>query len=334
MWALPLRPFGVAVLALCVALGMTTPAQAEDRATAEALFQAGREAMDARDYKTACDRFEESHRLEPTAGALLNLANCRDKLGELATAWQRFQEAIEKLPAGDSRLAVAKERSKALEPRIPKLVLLMSGAPDGLTVLRDGVELGKGSLNLPLPVNPGVHQVIVRVPGRKDWQSSVELKESERRELALALGEPLPTTAPDASESRPSPVAEAPAAQPEKPADRSTGSGQRTLGFAIGGLGLAGLATSLITGAMVISRKSTVERECNGNLCTQAGLDAADSGKTLSTVSTIAFAVGAAGVGVGTYLILSASDEQRAYAPHLGIRTALDGAALELGGSF
>ena len=335
MWEAPSRQLAFAVLALCAGLGLSTPAHAEDRAAAEALFQAGREAMDARDYKTACDRFEESHRLEPTGGALLNLANCRDKLGELATAWQRFQEAIEKLPPGDSRLAIAKERSKALEPRIPKLVLLPpSVAPDGLIVLRDGVELGKGSLNLALPVNPGAHQVIVRAPGRKDWHGSVELKESERKELALALGEPIPSAAAVPSESGPAPAAESSRDEPEKPADRGTGSGQRTFGFAIGGIGVAGLATSLITGALVISHKSTVEEECSGGRCTQAGLDAADSGKTLSTISTIAFGVGAVGIGVGAYLILSAKDDERAYAPHLGIRTAASGAALELGGTF
>src|SRR5262245_61414545 len=98
------RLFALGTLIFCARLAVAGPAFAEDRAAAEALFQAGREAMDARDYKTACERFEESHRLEPTAGALLNLANCREKLGELATAWQRFQEAIQKLPAGDNRV--------------------------------------------------------------------------------------------------------------------------------------------------------------------------------------------------------------------------------------
>src|SRR5688572_29187335 len=86
-------------------------AQERDRAAAEALFRAGREAAGRGDYATACQRFEESNRLEPTAGTVMNLANCREQLGQIASAWQRYREAIEKLPAEDERVGIARERS-------------------------------------------------------------------------------------------------------------------------------------------------------------------------------------------------------------------------------
>jgi hypothetical protein len=77
------------VLSLAVGLAVSSPAWAQsgDRAGAEALFEAGREALDKGDYEVACQRFEESNRLESAAGTILNLANCREQLGQLASAW-------------------------------------------------------------------------------------------------------------------------------------------------------------------------------------------------------------------------------------------------------
>ena len=56
----------------------------------------------------------------------------------------------------------------------------------------------------------------------------------------------------------------------------------------------------------MLSKKSTVEEHCENDICSdQAGVDAADAGRTLSTVSTITFAVGAAGIGAGLVLLLT-----------------------------
>jgi hypothetical protein len=65
------------------------PAQSADRAndsaTAEALFAAGREAIRRGDYQAACPMFAESNRLDPAVGTVLNLAICEEHLGQLAS---------------------------------------------------------------------------------------------------------------------------------------------------------------------------------------------------------------------------------------------------------
>jgi hypothetical protein len=72
------------------------------------------------------------------------------------------------------------------------------------------------------------------------------------------------------------------------------------------GLGVAGLAAGAVTGLMTMDRKNTVDADCPGGICrSSAGLDAASEGKTLSLVSTVAFAAGAVGVGLGVVLIVS-----------------------------
>jgi hypothetical protein len=90
---------------------------------------------------------------------------------------------------------------------------------------------------------------------------------------------------------------------------------------------------SLVAGARAIAEKETVEENCESRLCSQTGLDAADSGRTWVTVSNVAFAVGAAGVGVGVFLVLSSGSE-RASESALGAHALPGGGALRLRGSF
>lgn len=286
LWSRPMKWFGALALA-ALALLPTHPARA-DSATAEALFQSGREALESGDFGLACERFEESYRLDPTAGTALNLGNCREKLGQVASAWQRFREAADKLPSGDSRIAVATARAAMLADKIPKLTLRAPKGSQDWQIFRDGVAFGAAGLNLPLPLDPGSHVVEVRAPNRQPWRKQVDLEQSEQLELELRAGAPLPV------DSERSPLA-----------SPSRGS-RRVWGYVLGGVGTAGIATSLVTGAFVLGKRSTVNAECVDKRCSNEGLDAADSGRRLSTVSTVAFAAGAALVGAGIYLVLSA----------------------------
>jgi hypothetical protein len=317
----------MAVGLLMSSLALPVSAQPRDSAGADALFEAGREALERGDIAVACQRFEESNRLESVAGTILNLANCREKLGQLASAWQRYREAVQKLPPGDERLALARERAAALEPRVPRLtVVLASGAPADAKVYRGNVELGGASLGLPLPVDPGEHVITVSAPGRSESRVVVEIAEAEQRELTVEAGpadSAVGTSAADSSSTL----------GPVRDRKSDDGSGQRTAGFVIGGIGIAGLAVSLVAGAQALGEKNTVDDECDQNRCTQAGLDAADSGKTWVTVSNVAFAVGAVGVGVGAFLVLSAGSS-RGSETAVGAHAVPGGGALRLQGHF
>jgi hypothetical protein len=324
---------GLAVLtgaALLMLMLVSAPvgAQERDRAAAEALFRAGREAAGRGDYATACQRFEESNRLEPTAGTVMNLANCREQLGQIASAWQRYREAIEKLPAEDERVGIARERSAALEPRLPKLSLtLAASAPPETTVQRDEIAIGRGSFGVPLPVDPGAHTIVVRAPGRIDRRYELSLAEREVRELELETGESDPGTGVVTPPGEP---------RVDTGTESAPSSSRRTIGFVVGGIGLAGIAVSLTAGAMALSKKSEVDEECTNNRCTAAGLDAGDSGKTLVTVSNVAFVAGAVGIGLGAYLILSSdsTDERTARRARTPYRAALRAGVLPGGGSL
>ena len=63
-------------------------AQNAAASAADSLFESGKAAMASHEYDRACERFDESFRLQSTAGALLNLAACEEARSHPALALQ------------------------------------------------------------------------------------------------------------------------------------------------------------------------------------------------------------------------------------------------------
>jgi hypothetical protein len=79
------------------------------------------------------------------------------------------------------------------------------------------------------------------------------------------------------------------------------------LGYVLGGVGIAGLVTGAVAGALVLQKKGVVEEHCDADKrCDDEGIDATQSGKTLGVVTTVGLVSGVVGLGAGAYLILSA----------------------------
>ncbi len=286
----------IAIAATTCLLAPSAGAQARDPAAAEALFRQGREAVERKDYKTACSKFRESQRLDPALGTLFNIADCEEKMGRLATAWTLFQEVAQRLPADDRRRPIATARTKQLEPRLPRLTInATTELPEGTTVLRDAVELGAASLGAPLPVDPGPHTIVVRAPGHEPAEFDVSLEEAQSHTLAVTIGAKL-----------------AEGTDPVKGVGdgKSRTSSKNGLGYVFGGVGLAGLLVGGVTGLMTLKKKSTVDANCDAQKrCNKKGADAADSGKTLGTISTVGLVVGGVGLGLGAYFLIRGGKE-------------------------
>src|SRR4051812_25793931 len=62
-------------------------------AEAQVLFTEGRRLVTEGRYAEACAKLAESQRLDPSAGAQLNLADCYERSGQTASAWTVFREA-------------------------------------------------------------------------------------------------------------------------------------------------------------------------------------------------------------------------------------------------
>jgi hypothetical protein len=223
------------------------------------------------------------------------LALCQEGLGKLGQALNNYRIVIALLPSADERVPFAKEHADALEPRVPRLTLVLPpDAPPGATVVLDGEEVAPADLGVDDAVDPGAHEVALRAPGQEDLRFALKLAEGERRSLVLR---PRPAP-PSASASAPAPLP------------------LRTIGFVAGGVGVASLAASAVTGALVLDKKATVDASCHGaDVCeTQEGVDAASAGSTLATISTITFLAGAVLAGAGVTLVLIGGDAPQATA--------------------
>ena len=314
------------VFLVAIGSGSLARADTHDPTAAEALFLAGRDAVQRGSYDVACPKFAESERLDPAAGTLINLADCEEHVGSVAHAWEHWREAVDMLAPGDPRLPAVKQRGVAIEKRVPHLTVRVGpGAPEGTTVTRDGIEVGVAALSLPLPADPGEHTVIAAAPGHRPASFKVTLVEGQTQEVVVSPGEaeaPVEKPAPPVvlTPLPPPVVAEGPPASPRE------SHGTRTLGFVLAGAGVASIGVGAVTGLLAIGDKNDLAKECYpAKVCSPAGADAASSGQTMATVSTVTFAVGLAAAAAGVYFVLSS--------PHAaGHRTALSPLAVPGGG--
>ena len=71
------------------------------------------------------------------------------------------------------------------------------------------------------------------------------------------------------------------------------------------GVGAAGVLVGSVTGALTLSKASGIKSDCEGNQCPPSREADGNSAKSLATVSNVSFAIGAIGIGVGIYGLLS-----------------------------
>jgi hypothetical protein len=259
----------------------------------ERLFREGRAAMTDKDYDTACARFAESQRKEPAPGTSLNLGECEERRLHLIAARDAFTSAAASFTAPDKK-AYASGRAEALDKRIPKVVVRVSGAPKGV-VVRAGDRVVEPGVEVRL--DPGEVVFTVEAPASRTKKVPVTLKESHVI-AEIELG-PVDMDGTASGKAKPEP----PVIAPPPP---SGSNGTRTLAWTLAGVGLASLVVGGVTGFMTLDRASTVKEHCDGDLaCDPEGTSAASSGQTLSLVSTITVIVGVLGVGAGGVLLLT-----------------------------
>jgi hypothetical protein len=233
----------------------TVHAQAGDASSAATeLFRQGREALDTGDYATACAKFDESMRLDAHVGTLISLATCEEKLGKLARARSRWQQAVDLARSlGDRRESFAAENLAAIDPRVPRLTLKRGPKADlrTLMVRRDDVEVGVGSFDAPLPVEIGQHTVTVSAAGFATSSTTVDLKEGESKEVVLEPGAALPAPPVEAqTPSSTTAVIEPPPGPPPGP------SPMRPIAVVVGGAGVVALGVGTFLGIQVIQANS------------------------------------------------------------------------------
>ena len=294
-------------LAVVALSAIGTTARAGDQAAAEALFGEAKKLVAQGRFAEACPKFAESNRLDRGAGTLIHLGDCYEKNKQTASAWATYKEAASAAQAlGRSDWEkLANTRATTLEPKMARLTVRVTDPADKIEVSRDGQPLSQASWSVALPVDTGAHTVDATAPGRKPFRTTTTIgKDGERTEVVVPKLEVAPeAVAKPASEKTPD----------ADVAVTSDGSSQRTIGFIVGGVGVAGIAVGAVTGLMAMSKNDTAKKECpNAGACaSQAGVDANESAKTMGLISTIAFIAGGVGIATGAVLIFTAPSGEK-----------------------
>jgi hypothetical protein len=286
-----LRPFssrsGAATLVLAAALLASAAAYADttadQRAAAQALFDDARKLIADKKWVEACPKLEESQRLDPGLGTLLNLAECQSQIGKTASAWANFLEAAYQAKASNQakREATARAHAAALEAKLSRITILAVGAASaGLEIRRDGVVVAASLVGTAVPVDPGEHTVSASAPGKRPWSTKVVVR-AEGHMVSVSVPQledvgpgappgpeptpvtPKPNTVPGAPAQGPA----APGEPPPHPADADdAGRGQRIGGIAMVVLGAGGL----VIGAAFTGLASKKLSDSNAQGCDKA----------------------------------------------------------------
>jgi hypothetical protein len=332
-------------LVLLAGAAQAQPAESEasdaEKKQAQSLFEDARGLMQANRATDACPKLEESFRLYPASGTLLNLALCHEQIGKYASAYTELNESLARAQREhrQDREESVKSHLQAVSPKVSRLtVTLAAGAEvDGLAVTLDGVELRKPSWGVPTIVDPGDHVVVAKAPGRVTWTKTANIgasadnksivvqpleKESASAPVSSATAQQAATSNAATSTSPPTPPASA----------ANDGSGRRTLGIVLAGVGGAGLVVGTVFGVVASNEWSSARGDCPGNVCRSVqDRSKYDAVGWHADASTVGFIAGGVALAAGAFFFLTAPSPN---AVRVGAVISPNVAGVSVGGSL
>jgi hypothetical protein len=308
-------------LALVLTLAFAAPAHAQS-AEAETLFREGKRLLKKGEIAEACDKFEASDRLEPTVGTELNLADCRERNGQLATAWAMFVKAAAAAKRADGdgkRAAEARRRAVALEPRLVYLTIVVREAArlDGLVIKRNATPIDAALWDQRVPVDPDEYEISGEAPGHVPWRTRVTVK-AKSQKVEVPMLDPRPESAPVAAargeaSGRGAGADAGPIEVGAKAPGPSRFTGRRKLavGFAAAGAVAAGVGIGF--GVHARSLEDQADAICPDVACTDAGaVEINRTARRNALYANLGFAAGGALIAAATVLWLTGAPRARA----------------------
>lgn len=287
---------------------------------ATALFKEGRKLAESGDIAAACEKFEAAEELERSLVYELNLADCREKNGQIASAWAMFLKAASTAKQDrDAREDTARSRARSLEKRLVRLTIHVPADSDidGLVIKRNDKEIPRGGWNDAVPVDPDEYTITAEAPGRKPWSETIIIKSKDKEvevpELERAVHK---QRHPKETEHRDLP-------------NKNRGLAIALLGT---GVGLTAIASGFAIYSQSVENKS--DALCPTPMCTNSyAVDLNKTARLDGWIANIGWAVGGAslvGAGVAWWLGVQEQRDTVSVVPVIGG----DRAGLAVGGHF
>lgn len=319
------RPFSAFVFIVGAALlGRTSAAHAQAADVAQKLLDEAKRSNDAGDVPAACSLLDRAYQLDAKDGILYARADCRDREGKISAAvglYDAYLRTFARMTGAQRqshapRATIAEARIKELGPLVPMVQFVWSEKPPAETKISiDGVEFPALTLDGKLPLEPGTHDIIIKLPGEPERKRTVVLSKGGSTVVDLtplsesvveALKVPQKAITVKSSTVKPKPKA-------SNPIDR-----WKIGGFVGVGLGVAGIVAGSVAGGTALKEKQVVDAHCNDeHRCDKEGLAAADRFQTAGNISTATLIAGGVLASVGATLVVIA------YRGSVGAKTAV-----------
>lgn len=277
---------------------------ADAKAAAKAAADRGQALFDEGRHDEAIAAFREADQAFHAPTFILMIARAHEKRGRLRDARAAYQQVVDEQLVHyapqvffDAQ-AAAKTELAALLPRIPTLLVTVTGALSrDVTLLIDGQP---ATLAQASPQDPGEHTVAASAPGREPATQTVTLQEGANARITVELKVPPPPAPKPTVTAPPPPLAVPPPPPPQAQATPVFTTPSRVL-LALGGLGL-GVGT--LTAVMAANDIAQLEKQCPGKVCYDDAAIPYDSEQTLTIVSTLSFIAGGAAAASGIGLLI------------------------------
>jgi len=179
-------------VALAGVLVMTTGdplvAQAQDDAAlaqARQQFAEGVEAMEARRFGQAVERFRQVRQVRTSAAVDYNLALALGELGQVVEARDLLRGVIADRQAPRDMVRMSRRALPPLERRVGRLTIRVEGDAPGAALFLDEEELDASDATAPVDVDPGAHTVALRRGSTELARRSVDVGAGGDAEVTL-----------------------------------------------------------------------------------------------------------------------------------------------------
>jgi serine/threonine-protein kinase len=308
-----------------------------EKAASDALFKEGKKLVEQGRFNEACPKFEESERLDPTPGTLLNLGDCYKASNppRQASALGAYRQAeVMARQRGDkARQDAAAQRAQAAEPLVSKVTISVPAAArlPGLEVTWDGRVIGEGMFGTAFPADAGDHVLSASAPGYQSWTRKGTVAANAS---STALDVPILLVAIE-------PKPAAPGGAPRTTAEEVPYWGaQRVAGVVLGVAGLGGVVLGSVFGLQAAKKSSDAAPHClpnNPRLCDAEGVSLGEGAFAPATISTIAFIASGVAVTGGVLLFATAPSSTKATGsapPKAFVRLKLGPGSASLNGAW
>lgn len=302
-------------------MGWSNGALAQSKAElakARQLYSQGLTQEAAGDWTGALATFQQVSRIKLTPQVRFHIARSKEHLGRLNEALGGYRLAeYEAQKAGDKASDVLDQiqaAKKALEKRIPKLVIERGKGADAIKIELDGVVVGQSQIGHPVNVDPGPHELVGALATGETFKQTVNAEEGKTKDVVLDVPERLRAKAALAAKSSGAPAPAGSSSEPAPPGHdhrahvKSKGS---VAPWVIGGVGVASLAASGVFYVLRNNAKKKLDDGCVGDVCPDTLQGTQDAGQRYATLTGVALGVGAAGIGVAAVWLLTGSSSSK-----------------------